>query len=242
MTTEEEIVIEKLKDWFLLHNAAYLAKESAVVHWGKSQSVTDDDVWIIWTIREAINIFKATILPFGLMKYCTTETIMTAALEVDRSFISGVNSDVQCLPQYFNFNREALRVEVKDLDYSLELMTRIIRNIEKITINVLIKDVGRIFDECYIQLGLAPVSGVKRNTLMRSVINQKSCLLTEKNYSNRYMYNGRVHAVLRHKLAIGVEPLTDEEVAEHSFAALKGSVAAQRFAKGEQRILLGVSI
>ena len=242
MTTEEEIVIEKLKDWFLLYNAAYLAKESAVVHWGKSQSATDDDVWIIWTIREAINIFKATILPFGLMKYCTQETIMVAALEVDRSFISGVNSDVQCLPQYFNFNREALRVEVKDLDYSLELMTRIIRNIEKATINVLIKDVGRIFSECFIQLGLAPMSSVKRNNLMRSVLSQKSCLLVEKNYANRYMYNGRVHAVLRHKLAHGIEPMSDKIITEYAFMALKGSVAAQRFAKGEQRVLLGVSI
>ncbi len=242
MTTEEEVVIEKLKDWFILHNAAYLAKESCVCHWGKSQSATDDDTWIIWTIREAINIFKATILPFGLMKYCTQETIMVAALEVDRSFISGVNSDVQCLPQYFNFNREALRVEVKDLDYSLELMTRIIRNIEKATINVLIKDVGRIFNECYIQLGLTPVSSVKRNNLMRSVLSQKSCLLVEKNYANRYMYNGRVHAVLRHKLAHGIEPMSDKIITEYAFMALKGSVAAQRFAKGEQRILLGVSI
>ena len=242
MTTEEEIVIEKLKDWFTLHNAAYLAKESAVVHWGKSQSVTDDDTWIIWTVREAINIFKATILPFGLMKYCTQETIMVAALEVDRSFISGVNSDVQCLPQYFNFNREALRVEVKDLDYSLELMTRIIRNIEKATINVLIADVGKVFNECYTMLGLTPVSSHKRNTLMRSVISQKSCLLTERNYGNRYMYGGRVHAALRNKLAVGICPMTAQEVTEHAYAALKGSVAAQRFAKGEQRVLLGVSI
>jgi len=242
MSEDEEIVIEKLKEWFLLHNAAYIAKENAVVHWGKSQSVVDDDSWIIWTMREAVNIFKATILPFGLMKYCSQEVVMVAALEVDRSFISGVTSDVECLPQYFNFNREALRVKVKDLDFALELMTRIIRNIERATINVLIKDVGRIFDNCYIQLGLTPISGIKRNTMMRSVLQQKSCILIEKNYRTRYMYKGRVHSVLRNKLACGVEPMTDEIIDTYALMALKGSTAAQRFAKGEQRILLGVSI
>lgn len=242
MTTEEEVVIEKLKEWFLLHNAAYLAKESSICWWGKPQSSTDDDVWVIWTMREAINIFKATLLPFGLMKYCTAETIMTAALEVDRSYICGVNSDVQCLPQYFNFNREALKVEVKSIDYKLELMTRIIKNFEKAMINVLIADVGKVFNECFTMLGLAPESSVKRNSLMRHVLNNKSCLYTEKNYSNRYMYNGRVHAVIKHKLAVGIEPLTASQINEFAYQAVKGSTAAQRFAKGEQRILLGVSI
>jgi len=242
MEKTQEVVCELIKEWFVSNNAAYLAKEGCVVHWGKLRSAIDDDEWVVWSTREALNIFKATIIPFGLMKECTADVLMLAALELGRSYISGVHSDVEVLPQYFNYNREALRVEVKDIDFSLELMTRIIRNFERATINVFIKDVGLVFAKCYTILGLAPMTRNKRNILMRRVLEGKNCLYQERNYSNRYTYEGQVHAIIKHQFAVGVHKLTKDMIESFAMQALRGSIAAQRFAKGDQRESLGVAI
>lgn len=242
MNNEQEIVCELIKEWFVANNAAYLAKENQICFWGKLRSAVDDDEWVIWSMREAANIFKATIIPFGLMKECTADVIMLAALELGRSFVSGVHSDVEVLPQYFNYNREALRVEVKDIDFSLELMTRIVRNFERATINVLIKDVGMVFNKCYTMLELAPMTRNKRNILLRRVLESKNCLYKEKNYSNRYTYEGQVHAIIKHQFAVGIQKLTKDMIESFALQALRGSIAAQRFAKGDQREILGVAV
>jgi len=242
MKEEEVYAVELIKEWMTTNNAAYLAKEGQIVFWGKAKSTIDDDEWIMYSMREAINIFKSTILPFGLMKYCTAEVVMVAAMELGRSFIYGVHSDVQTLPQVFNFNVEALRTSVKELDANLELMSRIIRNFEMAQINVLIVDVGSVLDTAFTMLGLTPLSREKRNILMRRVLERSGCMYKEKNYKNRYMYKGKVHAVIKHKLAIGLEKLEEEQIKDFALMALRGSIAAQKYAVGEMRELLGVSI
>lgn len=242
MKEEEIIVVELIKKWMNQYQAAFLAKESQIVYWGHAVSNADEEEWVKWTLTEAVNIFRSTIIPFGLMKLCTPDAVRIAAQEAERSYVSGVYSDTLVLPHLFNFNHKQLEIEILVVDWKYELMKRIIKVLEKTQRNVYIVDVGRVFDGCYLFLDMSPISNQAKNKLMRKVLSTKGCGYVERNYSNRYKYEGRVHAILKYEKASGIQSLSEEEVNHYVLRSLRGSIASEKFCNSEQKILLNETL
>ena len=235
MTKDQEVVVELLKSWFEKHDASLLAKESQVVFW-------ENEAWVIWTLRESVNIFKATLIPFGLLKLCDDNAVRIAALELNRSYIAGVNSKTVIQPQYFNFHRNAVKLGNDSGNYKEEIVRKVVDAFESMGVNVKLTDLGYILDYAMGYLEQPRLSSHERNELIRKVI--VGTRYKERNYTSRYLFEGQMHAVIRYGKAGGLWKISDPGVDIDSFVVsiLIGTQAAKKFAKGFKRDLLNVAL
>jgi len=233
MTNDQEVVVELIKDWMEKHDSALLAKENQIVFW-------ENEAWVIWTMKEAVNIFKATLIPFGLMRVCDDNAVRVAALELSRSYIAGVNSKTVIQPQYFNFHRSAVALGTDHSNYKEELVRRVIDMFGECGVNVKLTDVGRLLDYAMNYIEQPALSSQERNELIRKLI--VGTQFKERNYKSRYLWEGRMHAVLRFGKASGLFNLNTISIEEAAVRILSGSQAAKRFATGDKRILLNVAL
>lgn len=233
MTNDQEVVVELLKSWMEKQNSALLAKENQIVFW-------ENEAWVIWTMKEAVNIFKATLIPFGLMKLCDDNAVRIAALELNRSYIAGVNSKTVIQPQYFNFHRNAVKLGTDFSNYKEEVVGKLIELFESMMVNVKLTDIGCILDYAMGYLEQPKLSSQERNELIRKLIIDTQ--FKERNYKSRYLWDGRMHAVIRYGKSNGLFSLNDISTEDVVIKILSNTQAAKRFAKGYKRDLLNVAL
>ena len=233
MTNDQEVVVELLKKWMEQHDSALLAKENQIVFW-------ENEAWVVWTMKEAVNIFKATLIPFGLMKICDDNAVRIAALELNRSYIAGVNSKTVIQPQYFNFHRSAVKLGNDFGNYKEEVVSRVIELFESMQVNVKLTDLGYILDYAMGYLEQPKLSSQERNEYIRKLI--LNTQFKERNYKSRYLWDGRMHAVIRYGKVSGLFSLSDVDVEDTVIKILTGTQAAKKFAKDYKRDLLNVAL
>lgn len=236
MTKDQEVVVELIKSWFEKHDASLLAKESQVVFW-------ENNGWVIWTLRESVNIFKATLIPFGLLKLCDDNAVRIAALELNRSYIAGVNSKTVIQPQYFNFHRNAVKLGNDSGNYKEEIVRNLVGVFESRGVNVKLTDLGYILDYAMGFLEQPRLSSQERNELIRKVI--VGTRYIERNYKSRFLHDGRMHAVIRYGKASGLYNPDDYDRANLEsmvVTILTNTQAAKKFATGYKRDLLNVAL
>lgn len=233
MTADQEVVVELIKSWFEKHDASLLAKESQVVFW-------ENEGWVIWTLRESVNIFKAVLIPFGLLKLCDDNAVRIAALELNRSYIAGVNSPTVIQPQYFNLHRNAVKLGNDFGCYKEEIVRNLISHCESRRVNILLTDLGRILDFAMSYLEQPKLSSQERNDLIRKAI--VGTQYKERNYNSRYLWDGRMHAVIRYGKASGLCVVHAADIEAIVVGILTGTQAAKKFATGFKRDLLNVAL
>lgn len=233
MTADQEVVVELIKSWFEKHDASLLAKESQVVFW-------ENEGWVIWTLRESVNIFKAVLIPFGLLKLCDDNAVRIAALELNRSYIAGVNSPTVIQPQYFNLHRNAVKLGNDFGCYKEEIVRNLISHCESRRVNILLTDLGRILDFAMSYLEQPKLSSQERNDLIRKAI--VGTQYKERNYNSRYLWDGRMHAVIRYGKASGLCMLHTDDIETIVVDILTNTQAAKKFATGFKRDLLNVAL
>ncbi|WJM94040.1 hypothetical protein QDY63_14585 [Pseudomonas brenneri] len=233
MTNDQEVVVELLKTWMEKHDIALLAKENQIVFW-------ENEAWVMWTMKEAVNIFKATLIPFGLMKICDDNAVRIAALELNRSYIAGVNSPTVIQPQYFNLHRNAVKLGNDFGCYKEEIVRNLISHCESRRVNILLTDLGRILDFAMSYLEQPKLSSQERNDLIRKAI--VGTQYKERNYNSRYLWDGRMHAVIRYGKASGLCVVHAADIEAIVVGILTGTQAAKKFATGFKRDLLNVAL
>lgn len=233
MTNDEEVVVELIKEWFEKHDASLLAKENQIVFW-------ENDAWVIWSMRETVNIFKSTIIPFGLMKVCDDGAVRVAALELNRSYISGVNSRTAVLPQYFNFHRDCVKLGTDYGNYKDEIVKHIIDLFERMGVNVKLTCIGKLANYAMNYLELPALSSQERNALIRKHI--VGTQFKERNGNSRFLHDGKMHVVIRYGKASGLFELHEYRLEHLAIKVLESTHAAKKFAKGFKRDLLKVSL
>ena len=233
MTNDQEVVVELLKKWMEQHDSALLAKENQIVFW-------ENEVWVVWTMKEAVNIFKATLIPFGLMKLCDDNAVRIAALELNRSYIAGVNSKTVIQPQYFNFHRNAVKLGNDFGNYKEEVVRKVIELFESMMVNVKLTDIGYILDYAMEYLEQPKLSSQERNEFIRKLI--VNTQFKERNYKSRYLWDGRMHAVIRYGKVNGLFSISHIDVEDTVIKILSNTQAAKKFAKGFKRDLLNVAL
>ena len=233
MTNDEEVVVELIKEWFEQQDAALLAKENQIVFW-------ENNAWVIWTMREAVSIFKAIKIPFGLMKVCDDNAVRVAALELNRSYIAGVNSRTAVTPQYFNFHRDVVKLGTDYGDYKDEIVKRAIDLFELMSVNIKITDIAKVLDYAMNYLEQPALSSQERNALIRKHI--VGTQFKERNGNSRYLHEGKMHVVLRHSKRSGLFRIEDNQLEDFAIKILKNTHAAKKYATGFKRELLNVAL
>lgn len=233
MTNDQEVVVELIKKWMEKQDSALLAKENQIVFW-------ENEAWVVWTMKEAVNIFKATLIPFGLMKLCDDNAVRIAALELNRSYIAGVNSKTVIQPQYFNFHRNAVKLGNDFGNYKEEIVSKVIELFESMMVNVKLTDIGYILDYAMGYLEQPRLSSQERNEFIRKLI--VNTQFKERNYKSRYLWDGRMHAVIRYGKVNGLFSLDHIDVEDTVIKILSNTQAAKKFAKGFKRDLLNVAL
>lgn len=233
MTNDQEVVVELIKSWMEKHESALLAKENQIVFW-------ENEAWVVWTMKEAVNIFKATLIPFGLMKICDDNAVRIAALELNRSYIAGVNSKTVIQPQYFNFHRNAVKLGNDFGNYKEEIVRNLISHCESGQVNIKLTDLGRILDFAMSYLEQPKLSSQERNELIRKAI--VGTQYKERNYNSRFLHEGRMHAVIRYGKNNGLCIVNEADLEGTAITILSNTQAAKKFAKGFKRDLLNVAL
>ena len=239
MDSDVEVALELVKAWVSENNAALLAKEDNVVFWGTASAVVDDKKgWVVWGMKECVQILKATIMPFGLMKLCSADLLRAACTELERSFISGVNMKTPVSPQYFNFYVGAAALQETEYNVEADLIRRIVHFMESKRVNVKIVDLGVIYEYAANLLGQPNITANARNIFMRQAIVDTDYV--EKNYKQRYWYNDVSYSCIRLGKQIGIFTFNAEELHDIAMACLRDSAFARKFATGDFRRALNV--
>lgn len=239
MDADVEVALELVKAWVSDNKAALLAKEDQIVFWGTASAIVSDKKdWVVWSLKECVQILKATVMPFGLMKLCTADLIRAACTELERSFISGVNMKTPVSPLYFNFYVDA--VKLHDIEYNVEadLVRRIIHHLERMRVNVKLTDIGVIYEYAANLLGQPTITANARNLFLRQAISGTAYV--EKNYKQRYWFNDVSYSCIRYGKEVGIFTFSADELHAMSMDILRESAFARKFATGEFRKALNV--
>lgn len=239
MDEDVVVVLELVKAWVSENTAALLAKEDQIVFWGTASAVLDDKKsWVTWSLKECVQILKATVIPFGLMKHCTQDLVRAACTELERSFISGVTSMKPVSPLYFNFYVGTEKLHGIEYNVEADLIQRIIHHLERMRVNVQIVDIGNIYEYAASLLDRPTLTANARNKFMRQAIIGTEYV--EKNYTQRYWFDGVSYSCLRYGKEIGMLTFTPDELHAMSMDILRESSFARKFAVGEFRKALNV--
>ena len=174
------------------------------------------------------------------MKVCDDGAVRVAALELNRSYISGVNSKTAVLPQYFNFHRDCTKLGTDYSNYKDEVMKNIIGLFERMGVNVKLTCIGKLANYALAYLELPALSSQERNALIRKHI--VGTQFKERNGNSRFLYAGKMQVVIRFGRASGLFIVEDYNLEQLACKVLESTQAAKKYAKGFKRDLLKVAL
>lgn len=190
---DQLIVLEIIKGWLDENDAAYLAKEDIVVHWGNPTGDIQRQDWVKYKCSEIVNIIRATQVPVGVMKHCTTDMFKAACQEEERTYICGVEIAGDVKPEYFNYTRyrspKAETVEHK-------IAVHLIAELHALSENIIWKDLVFLFEQALKYCGVEIPNQLNRNKFLRYGIAKTDFVerRANKDYNGRYVQkeNGKI--------------------------------------------------
>lgn len=239
MDSDIEVALELVKEWLSNNKAALLAKEDLLVHWGTASAVLGAPKgWVSWSMKEAVQVLKATVMPFGLMKLCNADLVRAACTELDASYISGVHSAQPVSPQYFNFYVDAVSLHGIEYNVEADLISRFVHHFARLRVNVQLVTFGVMFEYAANLLGQPTITANARNLYLRQAIDGTE--YEEKNYTRRYWFEGVSYSCIRLGKTLGIFNCTADQQHDICMDVLRDSAYARKFATGDLRKALNV--
>ncbi|MBI0275439.1 hypothetical protein I6H07_06270 [Hafnia alvei] len=182
MRDDRQVALEIVKAWFRDMDAAFLAKEDVVVHWESFNDSTKKGEWIKERPGAVARIIKSTRANLNLMRYVTIDLVRTAAQELERMYVQGVNTKGVAPKEYFNYNRTE--------SYTRDelLVACVLKALVGKGWNTEIKDLHSIVVMAQAKINMEPISNQKLNKAVRVVGQESGMILRDR--KDRLFING----------------------------------------------------
>jgi len=190
---DQLIVLEIIKGWLDENDAAYLAKEDIVVHWGNPTGDIQQQGWVKYRCSEIANIIRATLVPVGVMRHCTTDMLKAACQEEERTYICGVEVTGDVKSQYFNYTKYR-NPKAETVEH--EIAVHLVAELHALSENIIWKDLVYIFEQALKYCKVDVPNAQNRNNFLRYGIAKTDFVerRANKSYNGRYVQkeNGKI--------------------------------------------------
>lgn len=185
-SNDQEIVLDIIKQWLEENDVSYLAKEDIAVYWGNPTGDIQRQDWVKYKCPEIVNIIRATKVPVGVMKHCTTDMFKAACQEEGRTYICGVEINGDVKPEYFNYLRYR-----NPLSETIEhkIAVHLLAELQGLSENIIWKDLAFLFEQALKYCKVEIPNVISRNKFLRYGIAKTDFIerRASKNYNGRYV-------------------------------------------------------